>query len=793
MSRPPEQATSRGRLFRKYVVVLLLLVGGVLLASSAIDLYFNYHETKAALVRTEHEQAVAAAARIELFVRNIERVIRWTIQTAFDDPAAAREQREIDYLRLLRNAPAIREIAYLDGSGKEQLRVSRMALDAVGSQNDSSQSPEFIQARTGTTYFGPVHFRNESEPYMMIAMPSGESGAEVTVAEVNLKSIWDVISQIRIGKAGHAYVVDALGRLVAHPDISLVLQKRDLSALPQVRAARAVQTAAANTEVGIVAAGLQGGRFLTSSAPIPTLGWLVLVEQPLSEVFAPLQASIVRSTILFVLGLALSVLASVLLARRMVAPIRTLQAGAARIGAGDLGHRIEVRTGDELQALGEEFNRTAAQLQESYASLEHKVEERTAELTRTVDELTALGAVGRAVSSTLDIDTVLDTIVSRAGELAGADGCSIYEYDEATEEFRLRATHNFEPALTEAIRATPLRKGEGVMGRAAEQRAPIQVLDITRPGAYQSRLRDIMTRAGYRTVLSVPLMREEQIIGSLSVHRKEPREFAPEVVELLKTFATQSVLAIQNARLFRESADKGRQLEIASQHKSQFLANMSHELRTPLNAIIGYSELLEEEAAELDGGRLVPDLQKIATAAKHQLSLINDILDLSKIEAGRMELEVSTFDLPTLVDGALSLVRERAARRGIALGRTIDSRVGSICADERKIRQVLLNLLSNALKFTPEGGRIDVGATVNGRLVEVSVSDSGVGIAPEDQEAVFEEFRQVGAADKRVEGTGLGLALCRKFIELHDGKIWVKSLPGQGSTFTFTLPVARQG
>jgi len=602
MSVPPEQATGRGRLFRKYVVVFLLLVGGVLVASSAIDLYFNYQETKAALVRTEHEQAVSAAARIEQFVRNIERLIRWTIQTVFDDTTAAREQREIDYLRLLRNVPAIREIAYLDASGKEQLRVSRLALDVSGSQKDYSQSPEFTQARAGTTYFGPVHFRNESEPYMLIAVPSGESGAEVTVAEVNLKVIWDVISQIRIGKAGHAYVVDALGRLVAHPDISLVLQKQDLSALRQVRAARGAHSAATAPEPGMVATGMQGGRFLTSYAPIPTLGWLVFVEQPLGEAFAPLQASIIRSAILFVLGLVLSVLASVLLARRMVAPIRALQAGAARIGAGDLGYRIDVRTGDELQALGEEFNRTATQLQESYASLEHKVEARTAELTRRVDELTALGEVGRAVSSTLDIDTVLDTIVSRAGQLAGADGCSIYEYDEATDEFRLRATHNFEPALADAIRATPLRKGEGVMGRATEQREPIQILDITASGAYQSRLRDIMIRAGYRTVLSVPLLREQQIIGSLSVSRKVPREFAPEVVELLKTFATQSVLAIQNARLFKEIEAKSAELEVASRHKSEFLANMSHELRTPLNAIIGYSEMLEEDAADLDGG-----------------------------------------------------------------------------------------------------------------------------------------------------------------------------------------------
>jgi signal transduction histidine kinase len=259
------------------------------------------------------------------------------------------------------------------------------------------------------------------------------------------------------------------------------------------------------------------------------------------------------------------------------------------------------------------------------------------------------------------------------------------------------------------------------------------------------------------------------------------------------------VIAIENVRLFKELQartdeleGKSRQLEIASQHKSEFLASMSHELRTPLNAIIGYSELLEEEAGDLDGGRLVPDLQKIATAAKHQLSLINDILDLSKVEAGRMELELSDFDLAAALDNALTLLRERATRRRIQLRATMDPRLGDVRADERKIKQVVLNLLSNAIKFTPEGGQIEVTAVALDGAVEVSVRDTGVGIAPEDQEAVFEEFRQVGTADKKVEGTGLGLALARKFIELHGGRIWVTSQRGEGSTFTFTLPVRRQ-
>jgi len=407
-----------------------------------------------------------------------------------------------------------------------------------------------------------------------------------------------------------------------------------------------------------------------------------------------------------------------------------------------------------------------------------------------VGELRALGEVGQAISSTLDLQTVLSTIVARATQLSGTDAGVIYEYNEQREVFVPRATEHLEAEIVETMLATPVRKGEGATGRLAEIQEPIQVPDILAAPA-ESRVRGALVRAGYRALLAVPLVREDHLIGGLTVIRKATGEFAPEVIDLLRTFATQSALAIQNARLFRELADKSRQLEVASQHKSEFLANMSHELRTPLNAIIGFSEVLTDRMFGDLNEKQEEYLKDIHASGTHLLSLINDILDLSKIEAGRMELELSDFHLPTALDSALTLVRERAGRRGIALQTSVDERLGEVRADERKIRQVVLNLLSNAIKFTPEGGRIEVGAVPKDGLVEVSVSDTGVGIAPEDQDAVFEEFRQVGAAEKKVEGTGLGLTLCRKFVELHGGRIWVKSQEGVGSTFTFTIPVLR--
>jgi GAF domain-containing protein len=417
-----------------------------------------------------------------------------------------------------------------------------------------------------------------------------------------------------------------------------------------------------------------------------------------------------------------------------------------------------------------------------------ELQARTAALTRSVGELRALGEIGQAVSSTLDLETVLSTIVSRATQLTGMDGGSIYEYDEAREEFYLHTADRLPDELVAALRATPMRRGEGALGRMAVTGEPVAIADIRDETAYQSRVRKMLVRLGFRSLLAVPLVRDNHILGGIAVNRKAPGAFAPEVVALLQTFAAQSALAIQNARLFREIEVKSRELETASRHKSEFLANMSHELRTPLNAIIGFSEVLSERLFGEINDKQAEYLDDIVVSGRHLLALINDVLDLSKIEAGRMELDRSEFDLATTIGNTLSLVRERAQRRDIALASTVDPRLGAVHADERKVKQVLLNLLSNALKFTPEGGRIDVRAGLVRDVIEIAVTDTGVGISPEDQATVFEEFRQVGAAARKVEGTGLGLAISRKFVELHGGTIRVASEPGKGSTFTFTLP-----
>ena len=420
-----------------------------------------------------------------------------------------------------------------------------------------------------------------------------------------------------------------------------------------------------------------------------------------------------------------------------------------------------------------------------------ELQERTSELMESVEELKALGEVGQAVSSSLDLETVLETIVARAVDLSGTDCGVIYEYDEAAQEFNLRASHRMEAEAVEGLRTARIKLGEGAIGRAHFTRAPVQIPDtFDERERSPSRVRPLLNRLGYRSLLTVPLLREQQIMGGLTVWRRQVGEFEPDVVNLLQTFATQSALAIHNARLFREIGDKNREIEAANRHKSEFLANVSHELRTPLNAIIGFSEvLLEKYFGELNEkqNEYVDD---ILSSGRHLLSLINDILDLSKVEAGRMELEVTTFHLPDAIENALLLIRERASRHGIKLGTVIDERLGDFTGDERKVKQILVNLLTNAVKFTPEGGQVQVEARMGDSAVIVSVVDTGIGIAKEDQEPIFEEFRQASGnyAQKR-EGTGLGLTLTKRFVEMHGGRIWVESEVGKGSTFTFTLPL----
>jgi signal transduction histidine kinase/HAMP domain-containing protein len=531
-------------LFLKYVTLFVGLVTAVLVINAALELYFVYQENRRASIEVQREKADAAAQKIESFVREIERQIGWVAYAQFDSLPA--DQRRFDYVRLLRQVPAITELAQLDRSGHEQLHVSRLTMDVVGSNLDRSTDPAFIEARANKVYFGPVSFRKGSEPYLTMAVWHGSPRSGVTVADINLKLIWDVISQIKIGQNGYAYVVDRQGRLVAHPDISLVLRGTDMSRLAQVKAAlkpdgEADAPADARNRAGVPV--------LSAHATIPALNWLVFVELPTSEAEQPVIDNGLRDIALLVLGLLIAGGAAALLARRMLVPIRAMQEGAQRIGGGDLSHRLSINTGDELEALANQINRSAEALQDSYETLEQRVEDRTRELSETLEQQTATSDILRVISqSPTDVTPVLAAVASAAVRFCGAEDAVIILREGGDS---LIAAH--EGPLTSSVGIRRAIAGDNLAGRAMIDGIVVHVPDVAQLDVDQYADALAMSRRhGWRAAVAAPMAREGVAVGAILLRKAVAGAFAPRQLELLQAFAAQAVIAIENVRLFTE-------------------------------------------------------------------------------------------------------------------------------------------------------------------------------------------------------------------------------------------------
>lgn len=818
----------RTRLFTKYVALFVAVVAIALLANGLFEVFFYYREHKAALIRVQHEQAEAAAAKIGQFVKEIESQLGWTTQLPWS--AASVEQRRFDALRLLRQVPGITELAQVDATGKERLRVSRLAMDAIDSGIDLSADPKFTEAVAHKVYYGPVYFRRDSEPYMTLALAGARKDSGVSIAEVNLKLIWDVVSQIKVGEHGHAYVVGPEGRLIAHPDISLVLRNTDMSGLAQVRAAQAA--GGAMPEALSESRNIQGQEVLTASAPIAPLRWTMFVELPVEEAYAALYAALQRLAIVLLAASIFAVLAGIFLARRMVGPIQALRSGAERIGGGDFAQRISIKTGDELEGLADQFNEMGARLQESYTDLEQKVERRTTELRESLEQQTATAEVLSVISSSPgDLAPVFDAMLDKAMQLCDADFGVLNTFDG---QFHTAATRGLPPAYDQYRRAQPLRYGPDTAPvRLLEGDDFVEITDLLHSEPYRKgepNRRALVDLGGARCLLAVPLKKDDRVVGNVMIFRQEERSFSKKQVRLLQQFASQAVIAIENARLLAELRKRTEELSHSLEELrtaqdrlvqteklaslGQLTAGIAHEIKNPLNFVNNFAsvstELIDElnevlQTASLDGKTkeeveelthmLKGNLEKVAQHGKRADSIVKNMLLHSREGSG----EHRAVDINAIVEESLNLAYHgaRAEKPGfnVTLTRDFDPAAGLLDVYPQEITRVFLNLISNGFYAASKRKESAVdgfeptlsAATKNlGGKVEIRIRDNGTGIPEEVKQKMFNPFFTTKPAG---EGTGLGLSMSHDIVvKQHGGTIDVNTEPGVFTEFIITLP-----
>jgi class 3 adenylate cyclase/HAMP domain-containing protein len=655
----------REGLFAKYVMSLVGLVVFVLAVNGAMETWISYRATRTTLIDGMSEKAEATAKRIEQSMSEMERQISWVTRasaTKLDgagrlDSTATLEQHRADYAQLLNQVPSVSQLSFISGQGREQLRLSRLTVN-YGSNVDFSRDARFTETLARGTSFSPVYIRDQ-RPHISIAVPHSGYNAGVTVAEIDLRFLLDYLGDAQIGRSTFAYVVDPRGQVLASstrgPDIA-----KDVSGLPQV--------AALLTPNGTplkFGDDTSGHSVLTTASTVPKLGWLVFFEQPTAQALAPIRDQLVRIALLMALGLAVAISAGLVLARRMLIPITALSTGARRLGSGEFDHRIDdVHTKDELEELANQFNSMAGQLQETYAGLEGKVKERTRDLAQSINELKVLEEVGRAVSSSLDLDAVLPTVAARALEITHADAVLIYGYDAGMRKFFLTESIGIDKQADGGHLA--IDEEGSVPGEAAVKGEPIAIPLLDAIAEHP--LRDVALAAGFHSVLVVPLVDQTGILGSLVVLRKNAGEFSQNLIGLMKTFAHQSVLAMRNARLFSEVNQTSR--ELASAHST--VQQQAAKLQEQTDQLKDWNKSLEQRVeTQLGEIERIRKLERFLAPQVAQLIASSDGHD-ALLDSHRREVTVVFCDLrgftafteQTEPEEAMNVLREYHAALG---------------------------------------------------------------------------------------------------------------------------------
>lgn len=814
-------------LARRLARAFVGLVAVALLLNGAISMWLSYLEATVSAVGVQREKAVAAAERVAQFIGEIESQIGWTTRAEWARISV--DQRRYDFIRLLRQSPAITEALYIDGSGKEQLRLSRLEPDTIASGIDLRSDPRFARAVADRVWYGPVYFRRGSEPYMTVSAAHAGRNPGVTSVGVNLKLVWDVIASIRVGQQGYAYVTDSAGKLIAHPDMSLVLRDTDLSKLPQVASALKAAASGAPHVMQEAVQGPDGQSVLSASAPIPKLGWMVFVELPRREVLAPVLTSLYQTLALLGVGTTLALLLGSWLARRLARPIQRLQASAQRLGEGDLSQRAPVNSSDEIGKLAERFNIMAERIQDARETLEAKVELRTSELTEALVYQTGSSNILKVIaSSPTDVTPVLAAIVDSACEVCDADDAAVLLKEGY--DLRFAAHHGSVPL---GLDTWPINR-LWPAGRSVLDRQILHVHDMLgEEGEQYPDGRELQRRMGHRTILCVPLLRDGDSIGTIVLRRMEVSPFTEKQIGLLQTFADQAVIAIGNVLLFEEVQTRTRELSQslvqlrAAQDRlvqseklaslGQLTAGIAHEIKNPLNFINNFSSLSRELIVELR--EILRDLQCDA-ATRGEIDELTDLLDanLDKVvvhgkradsivrnmllhsRAGSGEHRIVSVN--ALVEESMNLAFHgaRAEKLGfdVTMEKHLDPQAGNADLYPQEVTRVLLNLISNgfyaATKRRSQSGEVGfeprlVATTRDlGSHVEIRVRDNGTGISEPVKARIFDPFFTTKPPG---EGTGLGLSLSHDIIvKQHGGTLEVATEPGAFTEFTITLPRA---